>query len=69
MTLYKPSALSDQMWSWLFVMTGATMFIIFKHFGIDTSIAAGVVGGGLQSYSASFKSQQTNVGSTVKNDA
>jgi hypothetical protein len=69
MTLYKPSALSDQMWSWIFVLTGATMVIIFKHLGIDSGIAAGVIGGGLQSYSASFKTQQNNVNSSVKNDA
>lgn len=47
--------LSDQMWSWIYVITGGVMVLIFRHFGIDTGIAAGVIGGGLQSYSASLK--------------
>ena len=64
-TFYKPTALSDQMWSWLFVVTGAIMVIVFRHYGIDVGIAAAVIGGGLQSFTSAVKSQQTNVNSVV----
>jgi hypothetical protein len=52
MTLYKPS---DQAWSWFFVVTGMCMVIIFKHFGVDTNLAAGVIGAGLQAYTSTNK--------------
>lgn len=52
MTTYKPS---DQTWSYLFVLTGAVMVLVFKHFGIDTNLAAATIGAGLQSYTASSK--------------
>jgi hypothetical protein len=52
MTLYKPS---DQTWAYLFVLTGAFMVLTFKHFGIDTNLAAGVIGAGLQAYTAGEK--------------
>lgn len=52
MTTYKPS---DQTWAYVFVVTGAAMVLIFKHFGIDTNLAAGVIGAGLQAYSAEIK--------------
>ena len=46
---------SDQTWAYLFVLTGAAMVLTFKHFGIDTNLAAGVIGAGLQAYTADFK--------------
>lgn len=52
MTTYKPS---DQTWAYLFVLTGTAMVLIFKHFGIDTNLAAGVIGAGLQSYTSASK--------------
>lgn len=47
MTTFKPS---DQSWAYLYVITGAAMIILFKHFGIDGSLGAGVLGAGLQAY-------------------
>lgn len=46
---------SDQSWAYIFVLTGAAMVLTFKHFGIDTNLAAGVIGAGLQAYSAESK--------------
>lgn len=54
-TFYKPTALSDQLWSWIFVLSGAAMVLVFKHFGVDTGIAAGVIGAGLQSFTSAAK--------------
>lgn len=68
MTFYKPTSLSDQSWSWLFVVTGGLMVLIFKHFGVDTGIAAGVIGAGLQSFTSSYKNQ-TNINSVVDSPA
>lgn len=52
MTTFKPS---DQTWAYLYVITGAAMIITFKHFGVDTNLAAGVLGAGLQAYVANDK--------------
>ena len=46
---------SDQSWAYIFVLTGAVMVLVFKHFGVDTNLAAGVIGAGLQAYSADYK--------------
>ena len=53
-TLYKPS---DQAWSWFFVITCMCMVLIFEHFGVDTNLASGVIGAGLQAYTSTSKKE------------
>jgi hypothetical protein len=58
--------INDQMWSWIFVLTGVTTVIVLNHFRLSTDIGAGIIGAGLQAYTAGAKSQ-TNVNSVVDN--
>lgn len=62
MTVFKPS---DQTWAWIFVLTGMCMVLVSKHFGIATDIGAGVIGAGIQAYTASAKAQTNVVNSVV----
>lgn len=52
MTIYKPS---DQTWSWVFVITGITMVLVSHHVGVPTDIGAGIIGAGIQAFTASSK--------------
>jgi hypothetical protein len=55
MTAFKPS---DQTWAWIFVFTGICMVFISKHYGIATDIGAGIIGAGIQAYTASAKPKE-----------
>ena len=54
MTTIKPS---DQTWAWIFVLTGMCMVLVSRHFGIPTDIGAGIIGAGIQAFTASAKIQ------------
>jgi hypothetical protein len=65
---YKPTHLSDQLWSMLFVLAGATIVIVFHRFAIPADAGIAVIGAGLQSFTSAAKNQ-TNVNSVVTTDS
>jgi len=51
--------ITDQMWSYLVVVTGCVMIIVCHHFGITEAVGAGIVGAGIQAFTAQTKPSTT----------
>lgn len=49
--------LSDQAWSYIFLLTGCAMILICKHFSITEDVGAGIVGAGINAYTATQKAE------------
>ena len=47
--------ITDQMWSFLYLLTGCTMIIISRHFNVSDDVGAGIVGAGIQAFTAQQK--------------
>lgn len=51
--------MSDQLWAWVFVMTGCVMAIVCHHFGIAADIGAGIIGAGINALTKAETHKQT----------
>ena len=47
---------TDQAWSFLYLLTGCVMILACKHFGVSDEVGAGIVGAGIQAFTAQQKS-------------
>lgn len=50
MTYIKPTELSIQAWSWIYVLTGCAMVLAAKWLGVPTDIGAGIIGAGIGAF-------------------
>ena len=52
------NAINSQVWAFLIVLVGCAAVISFHKAGIDIGIAAGIIGAGVNMFSAIAKAQQ-----------
>jgi hypothetical protein len=52
LTLAPKYGITDQMWSYVILLTGCAMIIICHHLGLTDAVGAGIVGAGIQAFTA-----------------
>jgi len=51
--------MTDQVWSYIVLVTGCIMIIVARHFGVTEDVGAGIVGAGIQAFTAQTRSPTT----------
>ncbi len=47
--------MTDQIWAYIYLVTGCVMVIIAHHLNIDNAIGAGIIGAGINAFTATQK--------------
>ena len=51
--------MTDQIWAYIYLVTGCVMVIIAHHLNIDNAIGAGIIGAGINAFTATQKPPAT----------
>jgi hypothetical protein len=54
-TIAPKFGITDQMWSYIVLITGCVMIVLCRHMGITEDVGAGIVGAGIQAFTAQQK--------------
>lgn len=58
-----PPWMTDQVWSYIVLVTGCVMIVICRHLGVTEDVGAGIVGAGIQAFTAQQRGTVTTTSS------